>query len=55
MPALAGEGLEAPMNSEKSGLGWQEGRREVAARGGKGPVKGVAGGGAVGGFGVDFE
>lgn len=46
------------MNSEKSGLGWQEGRREAAAaRGGESRAesRGVAGRGAVGGFRVDFE
>lgn len=45
MPAPAGEVSEASMNSEKSGLGWQEGRREAAALGGKGRVKGGGEGG----------
>lgn len=58
MPARAAEGSEAAVNSEKSGLGWQEGRREAAAaRGGESRAesRGVAGRGAVGGFRVDFE
>lgn len=36
MPARAAQGSQAAVDSEKSGLGWQEGRREAAAaRGGE--------------------
>lgn len=55
VPAPAGE---ASVDFEKSGLGWQEGRREAAWLGeGRAGLSqgGWQGGGAVGGFRVDFE
>lgn len=51
VPAPAGDVSEASVNSEKSGLGWQEGSRgAAAARGGEGRAesRGVAGRGGSG-------
>lgn len=46
MPAPAGEVSGAAANPEtSSGPGWQEGRREPAARGGMDPVEGGGAGG----------
>lgn len=46
MPTPAGEVLEASLNSEKWGLGWQEGRRKAATREGPAESRGVTRGGS---------